>query len=99
MAYREEDDAALKEGLDHGVKLAEPGQALIASYDEQKGKEVARVLGDPRAEKLELKGVVDALMKNVDKWTKILDEIGHDPDKYEEKLREEIYSKISVADD
>ncbi|WP_346895729.1 C4-dicarboxylate TRAP transporter substrate-binding protein [uncultured Roseibium sp.] len=99
MAYREEDDAALKEGLDHGVKLAEPGQALIASYDEQKGKEVARVLGDPRAEKLELKGVVDALMKNVDKWTKILDEIGHDPDKYEEKLQEEIYSKISVADD
>ncbi|WP_158970771.1 C4-dicarboxylate TRAP transporter substrate-binding protein [Chachezhania sediminis] len=95
FSYYEEGLEAAQQAKADGIEFYAMGDDMKASFDEfLKGEigyseEKAREAGvdDPSA-------IVDALMKNVEKWKGIMAEIGMDRQKYAEKLWSEIYSKL-----
>ncbi|MDX3882732.1 MAG: hypothetical protein QHC81_29855, partial [Achromobacter sp.] len=85
-----------KEAKSKGVQILEPKPELTQLLDAYRQDEVkntieaAKSRGAKNPEK-----VVEALLKNLEKWQTIVDKIGHDEAKYEQALRDEIYSKVT----
>jgi len=98
MAYREEDEAALSAALARGVKLDKPSDDMLASYDKQRHSEIERVSAAAKADNVQnVDASLQAFFNNVEKWNKIVADINGDPDKFEQALWTEIYSKIDVG--
>ena len=96
VGYAQDDMDVAKEAKSKGVQILEPKPELTQLLDAYRQDEVkntieaAKSRGAKNPEK-----VVEALLKNLEKWQTIVDKIGHDEAKYEQALRDEIYSKVT----
>lgn len=103
--YEDDDISVKKEALEKGVKFIKPDPSLGEAVAKFRATEVERVAalakkrGVKEPEKLQAK-----FRAAVDKWTKIVDEIGKGEwnkeqwDKYEAKLKAEVFDKAKLFD-
>ncbi|MBC7280580.1 C4-dicarboxylate TRAP transporter substrate-binding protein [Hoeflea sp.] len=93
--YLPEDLETLQDARDKGIKFLAPDDSLLAKLKAYKAAE-----GDAVASIAEGRGVKNAreiiatLLENKAKWEGLSAEFGDDPEKYEEVLSREIYSKV-----
>ena len=95
VGYLNEAKEAREGAAPHGVKFVPADPSFADAFKKLQEAEVGRVV-----EASQKKGVknpepiVKGYMDKVAKWTAIVAEINGDPDKFEEALRREIYSKV-----
>jgi hypothetical protein len=90
-----EDVAVRGDAAKRGISIVKASKAFQALLDAHKVKEpkiIAAVakkegVGDPDS-------IINAHIKNVEKWTKIYARIGDDPDKFAKALWGEVFSKL-----
>lgn len=93
--YMAEDVAVRGDAAKRGISIVKASKAFQALLDAHKVKEpkiIAAVakkegVGDPDS-------IINAHIKNVEKWTKIYARIGDDPDKFAKALWDEVFSKL-----
>lgn len=96
VGYVNDDIAVEKQSKEKGVQIRKPDAALIQQLTEYREEEIQTAI--ETAKKRGVKNpepTVKAFLKNLDKWKAIVAKIGHDETKYEQALRDEIYSKVS----
>lgn len=105
QAYEDDDIAVKKEAMSKGVKFIQADPSLKTAVDKFRSTEVKRV-----AELAKKRGVKDpeklqeTFRAAIDKWTKIVNEIGQGDwskeqwDKYEAKLKEEVFDKAKLLE-
>ncbi|MEZ5765574.1 MAG: C4-dicarboxylate TRAP transporter substrate-binding protein [Xanthobacteraceae bacterium] len=103
--YEADDENVKKEALAKGVKFIKPDASLGGGVDKFRSGEVARVAARAKSRGVKDPEKLQAKFRTaVDKWTKIVREIGDGQwdkaqwDKYEAKLKEEIYDKAKLFD-
>ena len=82
---------------EHGIKFAKPDSKMAEMFQAHLKKEVARVVA--KGEKRKVPGaevIVKGYLAKVQKWEKIIAEIGDDEAKFAEALRREIFSKVKI---
>jgi TRAP-type C4-dicarboxylate transport system substrate-binding protein len=88
-----------EEGMDwlreNGGVVKEADDAFIAAWDKVQAETVAETIKAGQEAGIEnAEEVVNTFMGLVDKWTKIMEDVGDDKAMYQQKLQEEIFSKI-----
>jgi TRAP-type C4-dicarboxylate transport system substrate-binding protein len=95
VGYAQDDIDVEAQAKAKGVQIRKPDQALLALLAEYRKNEMRNA-----AEAAKKRGVkapeptIDAFVKNLKKWEGIVAKTGHDPVKFEQALREEIYNKV-----
>jgi hypothetical protein len=65
---------------------------LLAAHRE---REFERVIAKAEEEGVEnAREIAEGFTEKVDEWSRLVAEIDHDPDRYEELLRERVFSKL-----
>lgn len=85
------------------AQLAQKGVEVVASdpqaqeiLEAHRAQEVERVIETARQNGVEdPEAIAEAFLRNLEKWRGIVAEIGHDPERYEEALRREIYDRVT----
>lgn len=94
--YLADDIRAAKRFKEKGVQIFKPDHSVLKTLEQQRQKEIAIAI-----EKAKKRGVKDperivkVFLESLKKWEKIVSDINGDPDKYEDALRREIYSKVT----
>ena len=95
FAYKAEDERALAEGAEKGVVVHAADPAISDLLKKHTETEIALVTADAeRRGATNVQTAHAALLENIEKWTKIAEEVGDDQEAFAEALRREIYSKI-----
>ena len=82
---------------EHALKFAKPDPKMAEMFEAHLQKEVARIVA--KGEKRKVPGaeaIVKGYLAKVQKWEKIVADIGGDEAKFAEALRREIFSKIKI---
>ncbi|MCW5747834.1 MAG: C4-dicarboxylate TRAP transporter substrate-binding protein [Alphaproteobacteria bacterium] len=100
-AYENDDEAVVKEGKNKGVQMVDGSDALEAAIAAFREKDIKRVIDTARSRNVEKpEAIVELFKKNVERWTKLVGEIGTGTwnkaqwDKYEALLQSEIFGKV-----
>jgi TRAP-type C4-dicarboxylate transport system substrate-binding protein len=100
QGYEEDDQSIKGEAEAKGVKWYDADPALAPAIDKFRAGEVARVAALAKSRKVkDPEPMIDQFRKNVDKWTKIVNDIGpgvwkkEQWDKYEAALKTEVFDK------
>lgn len=97
----EKDDIEIKNAaIEKGVNWVEPEESLVKAVEQFRQGDIARVMEVAKSRGVENpEPVVELFRENVEKWTKIVSEIGEGEwgdaewDKYQATLKSEIYDK------
>jgi len=95
IGYVKDDHDVEAQAKAKNVQIRKPDQALVTTLNQYREEEVRnaadaakkRGVKDPRP-------VIDVFLKNLKKWEAIVAKTGNDQAKYEQALRDEIYSKV-----
>ena len=100
-AYENDDDNVIAAGKEKGVVLVTSTPALEAAIDKFRESDIKRVIETARGRGVkEPEKIVAQFRGNVEKWTKLVAEIGKGTwtpaqwDRYEALLRDEVFSKV-----
>lgn len=94
--YIGDDARAAEQFKERGIQVFTPDPRVLQALEKHRKNEIAIVI--ETAKKRGVKDpekIVNAFLSNLKKWEKIVRDIKADPDKYEEALRREIYSKVN----
>lgn len=99
--YENDDANIIKEAKSKGVELVQGTPALQAKIDEFRDKDIKRVIETAKGRGVKnAEEIVAGFRRNVEKWTKLVAEIGPGQwndaqwDKYEALLRSEVFDKV-----
>ena len=94
--YRGDDLRAEAQFKERGITMTEPTADVVAMLDKHRKAEIAVVIATAKKRGVENpEAIVNAYLKNIAKWNKIVDKIGPDDgDAFEAALRTEIYDKV-----
>ncbi|ATI43685.1 hypothetical protein CBW24_16135 (plasmid) [Pacificitalea manganoxidans] len=93
--YLPEDLEAMEMAREKGIKFLEPDEALLEKLAEYKAKEVTQVVSLAESRGVEnASDIIATFLENKEKWDGLSAEFGEDPEKYEEVLYREIFSKF-----
>ena len=94
-AYIEESEEGLTWLKENGGTVKEADQAFVDAWTKVQASAVDETIAQGKADGVEpADEIITTFMGLVDKWTKIMAEIGDDKAAYQQKLQEEIFSKI-----
>ncbi len=96
VGYVKDDLEVEKLAKEKGVQIRKPDEALVNQLNRYREEEIQTAI--ETAKKRGVKNpepVIEAFLKNLKKWKAIVARTGHDEEKYEKALRDEIYSKVS----
>ncbi|MCC6718066.1 MAG: C4-dicarboxylate TRAP transporter substrate-binding protein [Acetobacteraceae bacterium] len=100
-AYENDDDSVIAAGKEKGVVMVAATPALEAAIDKFRESDIKRVIETARGRGVkEPEKIVAQFRGNVEKWTRLVAEIGKGTwtpaqwDRYEALLRDEVFSKV-----
>ncbi len=89
--------AVLDKAAEKGYSLYQPSADLVAAIDAYSKADPAEVVKQATERGVKnAQALVDNYTKTVEKWTKIVAQVGDDRKAFEDALRREIYSKVKV---
>jgi len=95
MGYIDEAEVARKDSEAKGVTWVEPGPGLLEARKRYLDKLVEVAVAEGEKRKITgVKPMMDRFGPIHAKWVKIVNDIGHDPAKFEQALQAEIFSKL-----
>ena len=99
--YEKDDETIMRDANEKGVTVVEGSAALEAKIEAFRESDIKRVIDTARSRGVkDPEGVVKLFRANVDRWTKLVADIGPGKwdtaqwDKYEALLRDEVFSKV-----
>ncbi|WP_422000617.1 C4-dicarboxylate TRAP transporter substrate-binding protein [Reyranella sp.] len=100
-AYEKDDDNVVAEGKAKGVEMVEATPALEEAVAAFRDKDIKRVIETAKSRGVkDAEQIVEQFKRNVEQWTKLVDEIGKGTwteaqwDKYEALLKSQIFAKV-----
>ncbi len=95
VGYIDEAKEAREGAAAHGVSFVKPDQSFVDAFTKLREAEVDRVIELSKSRGINNpEPIINGYMEKVAKWTAIVAEINGDPEKFEEAVRREIYSKV-----